>query len=432
MRLNRAANTLKTYEGAPARHISPEAALRRSVMSCLLWEKEFYEEGEDIADRIERLAAQVKPETVAALAVEARTQGKLRHVPLLLLLSLSRTAPHLLADTMAQTIQRSDEMGELLALHWRKGKRPVPRQMRRGLQRALIKFDEYSLAKNDHARAAVRLRDVLRIARPKPETPEQSALFARIAARELAIPDTWEVALSAGGDPRETWTRLLVENKLGYLALLRNLRNMEATGVDMRLVSEAIYARRGAHRVLPFRYIAAARACPQMEPALDSALQESIKEMPVFEGRTIVLVDVSGSMDQRLSARSDLTRADAAAALASIIPFGVRVMTFSTRLVEVPPRKGMAGVDAILRSQPHGGTDLGGSVRYVNENVPHDRLIVITDEQSASRVPNPLPGVRGYMINVASAKNGVGYAPWVHIDGFSENVLAFIREYETH
>lgn len=432
MRLNRATNNLKTYEGAPARHISPEAALRRSVMSCLLWEKEFYEEGEDIADRIERLAAQVKPETAASLAVEARTQSKLRHVPLLLLLSLSRTAPQLLAGTMAQVIQRPDEMGELLALHWRKGKRPVPRQMRKGLQKALAKFDEYSLAKNDHARAAVRLRDVLRIARPKPETPEQSALFARITARELAVPDTWEVALSAGGDPRDTWTRLLVENKLGYLALLRNLRNMEAAGVDMRLVSEAILARRGAHRVLPFRFIAAARACPQMEPALDAALQESIKEMPVFEGRTIVLVDVSWSMNQRLSARSDLTRADAAAALASIIPFGVRVMTFSDHLVEVPPRKGVAGVDTILRSQGHGGTDLGGSIRYVNENVPHDRLIVITDEQSQSRVPNPLPGVRGYMINVASARNGVGYAPWVHIDGFSENVLAFIREYETH
>jgi len=97
-------------------------------------------------------------------------------------------------------------------------------------------------------------------------------------------------------------------------------------------------------------------------------------------------------------------------------------------VVEVPPRRGMAGVDAILRSQPSNGTLLGKAMRKIN-TIAHDRLIVITDEQSQDPVPDPVSG-KAYMINVASAKNGVGYGPWTHIDGFSENVLNYIREHE--
>jgi hypothetical protein len=39
----------------------------------------------------------------------------------------------------------------------------------------------------------------------------------------------------------------------------------------------------------------------------------------------------------------------------------------------------------------------------------YDRILVITDEQSHDRVP--APNGRGYVVNVASARNGVGYAP---------------------
>jgi hypothetical protein len=189
-------------------------------------------------------------------------------------------------------------------------------------------------------------------------------------------------------------------------------------------------ARKGAHNVLPFRFIAAARAAPQFEPALDEALCEQINGLPVLSGLTAVLVDVSGSMDAKLSGKSDLSRMDAAAALASIIPGNVRAFTFSERLCEVPPRRGMAGVDAVIRSQPHSSTYLGSAVQWLNANVPYDRLIVVTDEQSHDAVGGPKG--RGYMINVAAYRNGVGYGPWVRIDGFSENVLRFIHAHETN
>jgi hypothetical protein len=203
---------------------------------------------------------------------------------------------------------------------------------------------------------------------------------------------------------------------------------MDQAGVDEGLVKGAILARKGAQRVLPFRYVAAARAAPRFEPWLDEALMEAVLEGPVFAGRTFVLVDVSGSMGWRLSAKSDLTRMDAASALASVVPGDLRVFTFSNEIVEVPARRGMAGVDAIVRSQPHGGTELGKAVAKVN-GLPHDRLIVVTDEQAADPVPAPTAKL-AYMVNVASARNGVGYGPWVHIDGFSEAVIRFMHEHE--
>jgi hypothetical protein len=195
------------------------------------------------------------------------------------------------------------------------------------------------------------------------------------------------------------------------------------------LVKGAIVARKnGAQRVLPFRYVAAALAAPQFEPALDAALCTAISELPVYLGKTIVLVDVSGSMDEKLSAKSDLKRMDAAATLGAVLPGDLRVFTFSNNLMEVPPRRGMAGVDAIIKSQHHGGTYLGAALSQINA-IPHDRLIVITDEQTHDRVGDPA-AKHAYMINVASAKNGVGYGHWTHIDGFSEGVLRFIHETE--
>lgn len=430
-----------THEGAPARELTAEQKLRRSVLSCLLWENEFYEDGQSIADRIFALAVDVAPETVAALAIEAREEMKLRHVPLLLVCALVKTggpdtlrqrgdsasASKLIASTIERVIQRADELTELVSIYWRNGKKPLSKQMKLGLARAFVKFDAYQLAKYNRE-GPVKLRDVLFLCHAKPKDAAQADVWKKLVDKTLTSPDTWEVALSAGASKAETFTRLLTERKLGYMAVLRNLRNMDQAGVDDALIKDAITARRGAERVLPFRYVAAARATPRFEPWLEWALAETILEQPVMAGRTIVLVDVSGSMDVRLSARSDLKRLDAAATLASILPGDVRVFTFSNEVMEVPPRRGMAGVDVVIRSQPHGGTELGKAVTAINL-IKHDRLIVITDEQSFDPVPDPFAKL-AYMINVASARRGVGYGPWTHIDGFSENVLTYIREHE--
>lgn len=428
MKTNVRTPAIRTHEGGVAKHIPVKQQLRRSVLSCLLWEREFYEDGQTIADRIDALVAESKPEDVAALAVEARSQFHLRHAPLYILCAMAKHHGTTRA-AVASTIQRVDEIPELLAMWWKDGKKPLPCQMRKGLADAFRKFSPYQFQKYAGRDGAVKLRDAMFLVHPTPKDAEQAVVFKGIADKTLQPADTWEVALSGGADKKATFERLISEGQLGYLALLRNLRGMVEAGVDTSMIRIAIRTRAGAHRVLPFRYVAAARACPIMEPDIDAALTAAIGEMPTLHGRTLVLVDVSGSMDYPLSVKSDICRIDAAAALGSIVTSEeLRVFSFSNRLVEVPPRRGMAGVDVIVNSQPHASTNLGAAVDALN-SMEHDRLIVITDEQSGDRVPDPV-AKRAYMINVASNQNGVGYGKWTHIDGFSEGVLRFIHEVE--
>lgn len=453
--------TIFTHEGAPARNDPALKQLRRAVLSCLLWEDQFYEDGQAIADRIQELATKLPPKAVASIAVEARNKHNLRHVPLLLVCILAKTGakiPYLVADTIVQVCKRADEPAELVALYWKlnpkkNGKNaPLSAQFKKGLSQALNNFDAYQLAKYNRDND-VRIRDVAFLSHTKP-FDSMGKTFAQLVNKDkypdetkaskfpvketydlgrfekLESPDTWEVALSAGANKKDTFTGLLEEGKLGYLALLRNLRNMVESGVDRDLIKLAILARRGAQNVFPFRYVTAARYAPSLEPVLDAALIASLETGIQLSGKTIVLVDVSGSMDSKVSGKSEISRMDAAATLASIFPSNnMRVFTFSSSVVEVPARKGMAGIETIVRSQSHSMTDLGRAVSVANK-WGYDRLVVITDEQSQTPVPPPIRGSKAYMINVASFRPSVAYGPWIKIEGFSEAVLKYIIELE--
>ncbi len=251
---------LRTHEGAPAVVISAEAQLRRSVLACMLWEDEFYEDGATIAERIAALVPKVEAAKVAALAIEAREKMKLRHVPLLLVREMARYATHrgLVAETLARVIQRADELSEFLAIYWKDGRQPLSAQVKKGLAAAFTRFDAYALAKYDRA-GAVKLRDVLFLTHAKPLTADQSLTWRQLVEGTLPSPETWEVRLSRGEQKREVWESMLVENRLGALALLRNLRNMQAAGVDPELVRYGSSKLICAGALLPFRFIAAAR-----------------------------------------------------------------------------------------------------------------------------------------------------------------------------
>ena len=419
----------RTHEGAPAKHVSPELQLRRSVLACMLWEDQFYEDGVAIAGRIRELVAKVPAEKVAALAIEAREKMKLRHAPLLLVREMARLATHrhLVAETLTRVIQRADELTEFVAIYWSEGKQPLSAQVKKGLAAAFTRFDEYALAKYNRA-TPVKLRDVLFLSHAKPVDAAQAALWKRLVEGEMATPDTWEVALSSGADKREAWERLLSENKLGALALLRNLRNMAEAKVSEQAIRVGL-ARMKTERVLPFRFIAAARYAPQWEAELEKAMFRALEGQSKLPGKTVLLVDVSGSMDVQLSRRSEMRRNDAAYGLAVLlreIAENVSIYTFSDRLVRVPSRQGFPLRDALNASQPHNGTYMGQALKGIDEK--YDRLIVITDEQSHDPVPNPK--ARGYMLNVASYQNGVGYSAWMHIDGWSDSVIEYIRAAE--
>lgn len=452
MKLNKKREPIYTHGGARAAHINPEQQLRRSVMSCLLWEKEFYEDGETIVSRIASLVPQVNAQLVAEMAVEARTTMKLRHVPLLLVREMARHKYHkgLVAETLNLVIQRPDELTEFLAIYWKDGKEPLSAQVKKGLASAFGKFSEYQLSKWDKP-GKVKLRDVLFLTHAKPKDAEQAALWKRLIDGELAIPDTWEVSLSINNQvsKKDKWTRLLTERKLGGLALIRNLKNMQEADVDKELIVKSLKTM-NVSKILPFRFIAAAQMVPRYEEKLFEAMIRCTEGIKKFSGRTILVVDMSGSMSQTLSEKSIMARTDAAIGMGLIIrELCEDIHLYATAgndyeqthaTVELPPRRGMALKDAFYASNDkigYGGIFLTQVMDFVEKNerglVP-DRVIVLSDEQDcdSKRAPSKAKalGKRNYFVNMASAKSGIGYGPWTHIDGWSEGVIRYIQAME--
>jgi 60 kDa SS-A/Ro ribonucleoprotein len=422
--------TDETYEGATASRITPEQQLRRSVMACMLWENTFYEDGESIANRIKATIPLVPPSVVAQIAIEARGKMKLRHVPLLLARELAALR-YPVASLLRDIIQRPDELTEFLAIYWKDGRQPLSAQVKKGLAAAFEKFSPYQLAKYNRD-GAIKLRDVLFLCHAKPKDKEHESTWKQLIDGSLPVPDTWEVALSSGANKKETWERLLKENKLGGLALLRNLRNMNAVSVDERLVLDSIASMK-TDRILPFRFISAAKYAPQWEPEIEAAMLKCLEGHDKLVGKTALLIDGSMSMfGAPVSSRSEIDRFEAATALAILareVCEQCSITVFSHHAFSVPARRGFALRDAILQVAEHGYTYTQNGIMKAAER-GYDRIIIFTDEQSHQNIHNPLIESKGYVVNVASYKNGIGYDKWTHIDGFSEAIIDYIIQYE--
>jgi len=425
----------RTHEGAVAARLNKSQKLRRLVMASMLWEDQFYIDGVSHAQYVKEALLEASPEEVAQVAIEAREQMKLRHIPLFLVRELARhpnkEARRLVSETLERVIQRPDELAEFLSIYWKDGKQPLSSQVKKGLAAAFNKFNEYELAKWQKSDAAIKLRDVLFLTHPKPQSNEGVVLFKKIVDQTLVTPDTWEVALSSGSDKKETWVRLLSENKLGALALLRNLRNMQGVGVPDALIREGL-SKMKVERVLPFRFISAAKYAPSLEPQLEDAMYKCLADQPKLKGKTILCVDTSGSMTSPVSGKSEITRQEAATALAILlreICEDCQVIAFGSTAGFVRPRRGFALKDEIGNGKFGHGTDTRAAVMLAASK-GYDRIMVLTDEQSATSVGNPLIGTKGYMLNVAAYQNGVGGGGWNRIDGWSEAVVDYIREVE--
>lgn len=447
-----------THEGGRATR-APNAylELRRTLCACLLWEDTFYESGVTIEQRVKDLVPKVPMSMAAQLAVELRTSLKLRHAPLLLVRELARhpalAENHgLVAFTLSQVIQRPDELAEFMAIYWKDGKQPLSAQVKKGLAAAFANFNEFQLARYNRD-AKVKLKDVAFLAHPHAwDNTERDALknrvykdggvaqlvrhgdstLAKLVEDRLAVPDTWETQLSAGADKKTTFERLMVEKKLGALAFIRNLRNMVQAGVASSTIRGYAKGVR-VDKILPFQFVTAARLMPAFEDMLEELMLKCLEGLPKLYGKSVFMIDVSGSMKDQLAARGEATRVDAAAGLAILareLCEEVEIYTFSNELAAVPPRRGFALRDAILRSQPMSGTHLRKSWKTLRSHTSKaDRSVIITDEQSHDGGPAEPLG-EGFIINVANYKHGVGYGQWTKIDGWSEHTLTFIRELE--
>jgi hypothetical protein len=226
---------------------------------------------------------------------------------------------------------------------------------------------------------------------------------------------------------------------------------MQQAKVDKDLIRACMASMR-VDRVLPFRFIAAAQHAPDFEPALEMALMRCADGMRKLPGKTVLIVDVSGSMyGGRLSKRSEMDRAKVACSLAMLVRelcedphiYATAGDDYKRKHAtkKVPARRGFALSDAIYNMcDPLGGGGifLKQVMDFVgkHEDKTADRVIVITDEQDCDigHMRSPLKadawGKRNYLINVSVEKNGIGYDKWTHIDGWSEAVLTYIAEVE--
>ena len=432
----------QTFENGPATSNSTLETLRRQAFNTLLWEDTFYQSGSQIAKELSALVRKSKASWVYEVAVECGTQFHLRHTPLYLLVELAKRqvegdGPAVRAG-LEQVIQRPDQLTETLALYWQgqKGreKTPIPNSIKKALRTSILRFTPYQLAKYNRPKD-IKLKDILRLVHPKPQSLQQAQLFKSIIDDTLESPDTWEVALSSGQDKLSTFTRLLEEGKLGGLACLRNLRNMREAGVSKELVHQRL--QKGLSKVFPYQFLTAARYNPIWEDMIEESMFQALEGFPTLPGRTGLLVDVSGSMNFQLSSKGETTRMDAASGLGVLLKEladHLLVATFSFKTVEVPSCRGFALRDAIQKSQPHNTTFLGAALKTLQakpEWQQLDRLIIITDEQTQDRIPSAWVD-RSYIINVAPYQNGVGYQNgYIHVNGWSERVFNWIQLYES-
>lgn len=443
------------------------AELRRSVACCLLWEDSFYERGEDINTRLVRLSAACPVDFVHSVAVEARTVHGLRHVPLLLARELARRPDGRVAELLPQVITRADQLSEFVALYMETngGRRVLSAQVKKGLARAFERFDAYALAKNDHQRADWSLKDVAKLVHARrgrdPQgfvgeqyTPERTkpggsapktrgSVLEQLCLGTLPTPDTWEVALSQAHTPDEKkaiWERLLAEGKLGGLAWLRNLRNMYAVGVSESAIFGNVPSPERLAGLLPHQVLTAAKVNPWARQRLGGVLSAASEGLPRSPGRTLVLVDVSGSMNQPLARQADTRRLEAAYGLAlhaqAVFPDCV-IATFSDALCvcydagskSIIPAYGFALMDRMDQSQRHNGTYISATLRQARDKLgTFERTLLITDGESSDGIQPPLG--RGFEMNVAAYEQGVGGTDWVTISGWSPRVLTYVQEYE--
>ena len=296
-------NLTTNHEGAVAWRMTPEWELYTTVVTTMGTEDKYYEGGEERVRRIAHLVRQVDPVFVAQLAIYAREQMHLRSVPLLLLveLSLQHKGDSLVSRAVSRTIQRADEMAELLMCYqWRmhtKHLDKVSHQLLKGLAEAFNHFDEYQLAKYDRRKnKVVTMRDVLLLAHPKPKDKAQAGLFRKVLNGTLETPCTWETRLSAVGKQhfaseeekkaakREEWSKLIAGNRLGYMATLRNLRNLLNLGLDRetmekicRFLSDETAVRRS--KQLPFRFLSAFLELTESEDWTDEAIENALSRI---------------------------------------------------------------------------------------------------------------------------------------------------------
>ena len=466
-------NTIKTVNrsGCPAYRMKPAEELTAAVLTTMLGEPKYYgSTDKQIVKLATRCAAQ-DPDYLCRLAAYARNTGNLRSVSHVLTAVIAREAREFTRIAVRNVVVRPDDITEIMSCYAAMYGKPFPNAMKREVADVIQKFDEYQLAKCPAQNQALKLRDVLRITHPTPKDEATAALFRKVLDDTLEIPYTWETELSAKGNTRQVWDELIASGKVGYMALLRNLRNIVTVGADVQpvlaILSDPERVRKS--RQLPFRFYSAYRTLkgagvmtPDIRRALEAALSASVDNMETLPGRTLLAIDNSGSMGSAVSKQSTVLCCEIAALLGAMAnricedatvlqfdcagfwgstPEGYKVSHYGKfdSILDICERSAACG----------GGTDLALPLKYALEVDPtrdvrpYDRIIYFSDNECNSSYHGMALTVQGLADQYRTQYNK---NCWVHgvdlqgygtqqfcgdrfnlIAGWNESVLDFIR-----
>lgn len=443
-----------TYEGHVGYEREPKSELFLLAVSNLVREDTFYEGASGRDQRFKALVHAVTsedPEWVASFIPYLRDTMQMRSASVVMAAEYVAAGGPNGRRVVASALSRPDEPAELLAYWAQEYGRNFPAPIKRGVADAVTRlYTERAALKYDGLSRAWRMGDVIDVTHPKPTGEWQSNLFrwlldTRHNRAEIALPDgcamiaaraaleeitvasrrealdpetlsaaglTWEALSGWLQGPMDAQAWEAVIPSMGYMALLRNLRNFEQAGVSgavlttvaARLADPEQVAR---SRQFPLRFLSAYRNITSERFAwpIEQALEHSVGNIPRLNGRTLILVDVSGSMNDRLSARSELRRWDAAAlfgvALAKRCE-SARVIAYNTQAYEIGlTHPVMRTVEDIKRIVGGGTLTMQTlAAAYGRE----DRVVILTDEQ-AHRGPDVHVSAPVYTFNLG------GYAP---------------------
>jgi hypothetical protein len=403
--------------GGQAYKQSDELALVSLLLTSFV-NDQFYKNAQTTLDDLRKLSEKVKDkEFVAKAAIFARDRFGMRSITHALAgeLTSQLNGAEWGKNFYDKVVVRVDDMTEImsyyLAYKTSKDSPKFPNSLKKGFAKAFDKFDSYQLAKYKGDNKEVKLVDVVNIVHPVPTVRNKSALEQLIKG-ELKSTDTWEAKLSQAGQVAESeedltklksdaWSELIIGKKIGYFALLRNLRNIINQAptaipaacellVDERMIKSS--------RVLPFRFTTAydeisklgsSKEVRDVLVAINKALDISVCNVPKFDGDTLVVMDVSGSMSGRPSEIASLF----GAILAKVNNSDVMTFSTSANYKQYNPMDSVLTIRDGFR-YAGGGTNLRDV--FVKANKAYENIIILSDMQSFIGYDTPLSQLNSY------------------------------------
>jgi hypothetical protein len=375
-----------------------------SILLTSLAQDQFYRSSNTTFNEVVQLLHKVTPEFAAKAGIFARQEFGMRSITHVLAAEL---AAHISGKVWAKAfydkiVKRPDDMLEIVAYYFKNGGKTIPNAMKKGFAQAFNRFDAYQLSKYRGERKSIKLVDLVNLVHPKP-TERNAKALTDLINDELRATETWESKLTQAGQNKNSedekvihkaiiWKSLLLENKLGYLALLRNLRNILEQAPDIeadvvRLLTNKVHIKKSM--VLPFQYVSAFDAVNssdllnkrQVLAALSDAFEIALDNVPIFEGKTLVVVDDSGSMTNTFKS---VTPIRIAANFAAVLykSNDADLMRFSDQAgyLDVFHKDTAISIsEHIVKNAVSGGTNFHAIFECANKR--YDRIIILSDMQ---------------------------------------------------